>query len=165
MAGGEEQRGGESLIGRIARLRLAAAPHGWGIAVAIGTLIVAGPLLTIVGARVIEDRVQAETMALERSPAVVATRAAEARRGVLRTLLSRPGLAATLDGIARVFPPEASLTFAERDERGVLRIEVAAPDPDRLRAALRREPATASLRDAGQRRGEGAMLVTLESAR
>ena len=51
---------------------------------------------------------------------------------------------------------------AERGRDGLLEIDVSAPDPDKLRAALRAEPALARLRDAGQQRGELMMTVSFK---
>ncbi|HWK35526.1 MAG TPA: hypothetical protein VNR91_04620, partial [Sphingomonas sp.] len=88
-----------------------------------------------------------------------------AARATLAPLLARPTLGATLEGMARILPAESHLVRAERGADGRLAIDVAAPDPDRLRAVLRRDPVTQGLRDTGQRRGDGAMIVTLEDGR
>lgn len=164
MIDAEPERTGDSLVGRIARVRPRLDRRGWRVAVVVALLIIAGPLLTIAGARLLEEHVRGETLLIERSPATVAARAADVQQSALRQLLARQAIVVTLDGLARTLPYNASLTFIEANGEGALRIEVATPDPDRVRAALRRDPATAALRDAGQRRGGGVMLVTLERA-
>ncbi|MEI9851845.1 MAG: hypothetical protein WDN24_14570 [Sphingomonas sp.] len=75
--------------------------------------------------------------------------------------MRRPTIGATLDALARALPPEASLIRAGRDAQGLLTVEVAAPDPDQLRAAIRRDPLLAALRDTGQRQQEATMIVTM----
>ena len=155
----------ESLLGRIARVRVAGG--SWWPAVALAVLIAGGPGVTIVAAALLADRVRSETFALEReeAPRLAAVRVQEAARAELRPLLARPGMITMLDGLARALPQDASVASASADAGGALRVEVLAPDPDRLRAALRRDPATAGLRNTGQRRGDGGMLVALERLR
>jgi hypothetical protein len=139
----------------------APAAQAWRTAGLIAALLAAGPLLTVVGAEALAMRASDDA-------ARAAMRASGARpdgRDSFAKVLRRPGLAATLEGIARALPRDAVLQRVERGEDGRLVVEVMAPDPDRLRGALRRDPVTASLRDAGQRAGEGGMVVTLEDAR
>ena len=62
--------------------------------------------------------------------------------------------------IAQALPPEAALLGASRNRDGLLEIEVRTPDPDKLRAALRRQPSLGGLRDAGQRQSDASMIVT-----
>ena len=133
-------------------------------AFALAGLLTLAPLLTIGGAAVAERRTRAQIdgLAHEVEPKLLAGGQANTARARLRTLLATPTLGTTLDGLARALPSDAALASAERAADGRLRVEVAAPDPDRLRAALRRDPATSRLRDTGQQRGEGAMVVTLE---
>jgi hypothetical protein len=140
------------------------AGGGWRFGVALAVLLAAGPVATLVGARIAENRALAAGAALTRTaaPRLEEARAHMAARDTLAPLLSRPTLGATLEGLARALPPENSLVRAERGEDGRLSIDVASPDPDPLRAALRREPVTQGLRDAGQRGGDGAMVVTFE---
>lgn len=135
--------------------------------VAVAVLLAAAPALTWAGALWTEAHVRRDIAAIERTAAprlatVAATRQA---RQELATILDTPGVAATLDGLATALPTGATLRSAGRAADHRLAVEVAAPDPDRLRAALRRAPQTARLRDTGQRRGDGAMLVALEEAK
>lgn len=147
------------------RAKATVAPTGrpWA-PILLATLLALAPLLTIAGAAVAERRTRAQIAGLQREaePILRAAEDVQAGRSRLRTLIGRPTLGRTLDALARALPSEATLVRTERRQDGALRIEVAAPDPDRLRAALRRDAATASLRDAGQRRGEGVMIVTFE---
>jgi hypothetical protein len=153
-----------SLLGRLAEVRLVGGD--WRIAAALAALIAVGPGATFVGARLLAERVRSDTIALERAsaPRLAMVRAQEAARAELRPLLTQPGLVATLNSLARALPDDARLNSAARADSG-LRVEVLVSDPDRLRGALRRDPATAMLRDAGQQRSEGGMSVTLESRR
>lgn len=134
------------------------------VGVAVALLLIAAPVLTMGGATWMAARARADRAAVERTAAprlaVLAARS-EARRDLV-SVSSRPGPAATLDSLARSLPRDALLASVARDASGKLRVEAIAPDPDRLRAALRRAPALAQLRDAGQRRGDGAMIVVLE---
>ena len=157
----------ESLAGRITRtLGRTGSRGGWRAGIGVAMLLALAPLLTLAGAWWNERQVRGETAALARAaaPQLAAAREREAARAMLAALLARPNLGVTIESLARVLPAEATLAKAEWSE-GRLAIEVAAPDPDRLRAALRRDPTTAGLRDAGQRQGDGAMLVALEEAR
>ncbi|MGK6318206.1 hypothetical protein [Sphingomonas sp. DT-204] len=132
--------------------------------VALAVLLAAGPLATLLGARLMEDRVRSEAAALR--PAAAPRLAAEQRRSAgqaeLAPLLIRPGVGATLEGIARALPAEAMLVRVQRGDDGRLALDAAAPDPDKLRSALRRDPVTGRLRDTGQQRGDAAIVVTFE---
>ncbi|KQN19240.1 hypothetical protein ASE86_12010 [Sphingomonas sp. Leaf33] len=136
-----------------------------GLSVAI--LLAAAPALTWAGARWTEARVRRDIAAIERTaaPRLATVSAVRQARKELAAILDTPGVAATLDGLATALPTGASLRWVGRAADHRLAVEVAAPDPDRLRAALRRAPQTARLRDTGQRRGDGAMLVALEEAK
>lgn len=132
---------------------------GWVVA----ALIAAGPLLTIAGAEWLRARTLAETSRLETAHApahAAAARAAEAR-AVLRGTLTGPALGVTLDTLAAALPAEDRLAAASADGSGALRLEIATVDPDRLRAALRRSRLS-GLRETGQARGEGVLLVRWE---
>jgi hypothetical protein len=160
---------GDAARGGIAALRAwkpgPAGPwHNWYIAAALAALIALGPVITILGANILSGRARAEAQIFERkaAPRVAAAAAIERDRATLTTALRRPGIGATIEAIARVLPPEAALVRAERGADGLLELEIRAPDPDKLRAALRRESALATLRDTGQRQAEAAMLVTLK---
>lgn len=128
----------------------------WGVAAGLVVAIVAVPLATIVGAGIAENRVRAEIATLEKATALAPDR---------REPSSQPRLGATLETLARALPQDALLTAAGRGADGRLRIEVSTADPDQLRTALRRDERLRNLRDAGQRPGDGAIVVTLEEAR
>lgn len=136
--------------------------HELRIAVAVAVLLVLGPLATIVGANILASRARAEAARLDAtaSPRVAARAAAERDRAALATLLRRPTVGATIEAIAQALPPEAALLGASRNRDGLLEIEVRTPDPDKLRAALRRQPSLGGLRDAGQRQADASMIVT-----
>lgn len=159
-----------SLAGRIAAAfrELAARPsvtagrRAWIMASAVALLIALAPLLTIAGAALLAGGARSadERLAADEAPRIAAARRAEADRAALSAIVRRPGIGATLDALARALPGDAMLLRAGRDAEGRLAIEVSAPDPDQLRAALRREPALAGLRDAGQRQGDAGMVVS-----
>jgi hypothetical protein len=67
---------------------------------------------------------------------------------------------ATVEALARALPADAVLLRAERNRSGLLEVEISTPDPDKLRAALRAEPALAGLHNIGQQRGELTMTVS-----
>lgn len=162
----------EQLAGLRKRLAAPRAPlppgrHEWRVAVAVAVLLVLGPLATIVGANILASRARTEAAQLDAtaSPRVAARAAAERDRSELATLLRRPTVGATIEAIAQVLPPEAALLGAARNRDGLLEIEVRTPDPDKLRAALRRQPSLAGLRDAGQRQSDASMIVTFRQVR
>ena len=129
---------------------------GW----AAAALIATGPLATIAGASWLAARARAETARLEAASAprrAAAIRAAEAR-AVLRGAIVAPAVGATLDTLAAALPPEDRLVAAAADGNGTLAVDISTVDPDRLRAALRRSR-LAGLGEAGQRRGEGVLIV------
>jgi hypothetical protein len=111
---------------------------------------------TVMALRV-EDRVAAR----KRQDAVGLARVAARKR--LQIVLAQPGIGATLAGLARALPSESIVRRVARDEGGVLTVEVATSDPDRLRAALRRDPVTSRLRDVAQQGGLAGLIVTLEA--
>lgn len=153
-----------SLFAQAARWRVRGWDGGHGIALAIAACMMLGPLLTIVGGHLLTRSIRAETSRIgaDARSRLAAQEGAAAARDPLRAALAMPTLGATLDGLARTLPPETTLVAVERRASGSLLVEAATADPDRLRSALRRDPATATLRDAGQRRGQSAMLVTFE---
>lgn len=146
-----------------ARPAMPAGRREWWVAGALGALIAAGPAVTILGAKLLAGGVRAEVAKLreQAAPRVAAAQTAAKERAELVALLRRPGLGATAEALARALPADASLVRVERSAAGLLEVDLTAPDPDRLRAALRREPALARLRDAGQLQGELAMTVSL----
>lgn len=179
-----EDRPGTSLSGRIAdaaRARIDARrappvavevqePHeagqggDWRIAAALAGMIALGPILTVAAASWAGVSARADTAALREklAPRIAAERQAAADRETLVALVRRPGAGVTLDALARAIPPESSLVRVELNAAGRLEVEVAAADPDRLREALKREPALAGLRDAGQRQSDQGMIVSLK---
>lgn len=146
------------------RVEPTSAGAGWRAGVTLALLLAVGPLATLAGARMLEDRALAEARALAATaaPRLAGEKAQAAARGILSPLLSAPVAAATLDGLARALPADAALMRAERTSDGRLAIDAVAPDPDRLRAALRRDPLTVPLRDRRQRQSEAGLVVTLE---
>jgi hypothetical protein len=136
-------------------------PEG-SIAALVALLIILGALLTIGGARLLAAQQRAATARLDAdaAPRIEAARAAAEARGQIDAVLRRMSLGATLEALARALPADATLIRAARTGEGVLEIDVAASDPDQLRAALRRTPALARLRNTGQRQAEGRMIVT-----
>ncbi|OAN57257.1 hypothetical protein A7X12_08575 [Sphingomonas sp. TDK1] len=148
------------------RWRPLPAPAGQGgrwPSVALVLLIAAGPMATMLGAMALASKVEAEARAAHArlAPRVAAERAWGAARDVLSAALHRAGPAQLLDQLAAVLPADASVARAERLANGALEIEIATSDPDALRAALRRSPALAGLRDVRQQEGEGRTLVLL----
>ncbi|NIJ20772.1 hypothetical protein FHS95_002464 [Sphingomonas naasensis] len=146
---------------------VADAGAGWPrhrVATAVALLIAAGPLLTIGGARLIagRERAAAERLETELAPRIAAAQAARDARAQMAGVLQRATLGATIEALAQALPADATLVRAERDAQGQLTLEIAAPDPDKLRAALRRIPAFARLRDTRQRQADGQMVVLLE---
>jgi hypothetical protein len=175
---------GRSLIGqlraqaaaRAARLRARlaeapaapASPREWRLAAVLAALIAAGPLVTLGGAwlGLADLRVSNAKLAAAAAPRAAAAETAARERATLAAALRRPGVGATADAFARALPADATLIRLERNAAGYAVVEIATPDPDRLRTALRAEPALAALRDAGQRQGDGQMIVSLaESGR
>jgi len=132
----------------------------------LATAILATPLLTWAGAAYLTTRAQDEGAAIARraAPQVAGQATAQRARALLTPAWRSPTLGTTLESIARALPSDAALLRAERDGAGNLSIEVAAPDPDRVVAALRRDPVLAGLRATAQARadGDGRMRVTLE---
>ena len=158
-------------MARRPRIREDARPAaaGWPerrVAIAVALLIVAGPLLTIGGARLIAERQRAaaDRIETEMAPRIAAAQAARAARAQMASVLPRPTLGATIETLARALPADATLVRAETSAQGRLAFEIAAADPDKLRSALRRTPALARLRDTGQRQADGRLIVLLEGA-
>jgi hypothetical protein len=141
------------------------AATGWSqnsVGALITLRIVMGPLLTIAGAKLFaaQQRAAEARIGSEEAPRIAAAKAATEARTQIDAVLRRPTLGATIEALARALPADATLVRAGRTAQGVLEIEVAAADPDRLRAALRRAPAFARLRNTGQRQADAKMIVT-----
>lgn len=135
---------------------------------ALAAAILATPLLTLIGATLLTGQVREETQRLTaRSAPMAAARADRDRaRALLTAAWGAPPLGATVEAIARALPEDAALLRVERDA-GPLTIDLAAPDPDRVLTALRRDPALGGLRAVTQTRAEddGRMRITLEQPR
>lgn len=165
----------QSLLDSIARRGSAVRPVRLSIpaidlrfAMALAALIALGPLLTIAGAGWMRAGVVQDTEALRaQGRARLDAEGARQRAALLfRDAVRRPTLSVTLDRIARVLPDDARLASAAREADGALRVEIAASDPDPLRAALRRDPLFAAMRESGQRRTEdGRVVVTMRTQR
>jgi hypothetical protein len=155
-----------SLVSRLAeRLRRPSAlgtAAGWQVPLAVASLLAAGPLLTMLGAALLATAADRDAARLREQVRPQAE--AQARRVAARELLSeviaRPTLGATLESVARVIPADVTLVRAAHDATGGLTLDFAAPDPDRLRQALRRAPELRAVRNIGQRQGDGAMIVS-----
>lgn len=153
------------------RARLAEPPSNrrpepareWRLAAALAALIAAGPVATIAGAHLLAHDVRADATQLERAaaPQMAERRATREDRAQLAGLAGRPTLGSTLEAFARVLPADAALVRLERGPGGLLEADVSTPDPDALRAALRRDPALAALRDLRQQQGDAVMIVSL----
>lgn len=131
----------------------------------VAVLLAAGPLATLAGAGLLERQIRAETAALapKVTPLRARTAATMATRERLAEVLQRPTAGAVIERLAAALPGEARMLRAVVAAEGALEIEVLAPDPDVLRAALRREPLLAGLREVGQARTDGALRVTLRA--
>jgi hypothetical protein len=137
------------------------------MALAAALLIVAAPLATLAGATWLAADARAEAARWDRQavPVAAARSVRDRARSLLAAAWTRPTLGATTESVARALPADAALLRTERTADGHLTIEVAAPDPDRLAAALRRDPALGGLRAVAQARGDATMRVTLEQRR
>lgn len=162
--------GPESLSHRLAStLRGLRLPDGgWGIAAAFAGLIAAGPLLTLLGAKMLVEHERHATLRLQDqlAPRLAAEDAARTARTALANAAGRASPGEVLEVLAGVLPAEASLTRIERTADGGLELDVAGGDPDGLRAAVRRAPEFSAMRNTSQRRTDAAMIVSMrEDAR
>jgi hypothetical protein len=132
------------------------------VAALVAVLIAAGPLFTVGGAKLLtgHERTAAARLGATAMPKIEARRAAIEAREQIDAVLRRRTLGTTIEGLARALPPDATLIRAARTDAGVLEIDVVAADPDRLRAALRRAPMFARLRNTGQRQADAKMIVS-----
>jgi hypothetical protein len=156
-----------SLAGKLAGALRREAPAGEGwpaerLAVAVAALIALGPVLTIGGAALLARREAAAsaTLQAELAPRIAAARQSEVARTRLSAALAQRPMANTLEALGRVLPPEASVVRAERTRAGALEIDIATPDPDKLRMALRRASEFGQIRNVAQRQGDAGMIVT-----
>lgn len=141
---------------------------GWPLAAVFGVLLAAGPLLTIAGASLLADHERRATIRLQSdlAPRLQAEAAAREARAALANAAGRPAPGEVLEVLAGVLPVEARLTRAERTRDGGLELDVAGSDPDALRAAVRRAPEFAGMRNTSQRHADAAMIVSMrEDAR
>lgn len=148
--------------------RAATDRHGPGrVELTIALLLVAGPLVTWGGATLFARTawMEADALATHVAPVAAAARDTDAARLLLASTWQRPTMGATIERVARVLPPDASLARLERGADGRMTMEVAAPDPDRVTNALRRDPALATLRAVAQSQADGTMHVRLQDGR
>ena len=85
-------------------------------------------------------------------------------RETLRRAVRRSTVAASLDRMAGALPGDARVTRMAQDADGAVEIDIAAPDPDQVRAALRRDGGFAGFREQGQRRAGALILVSYRRA-
>ncbi|MDT8757106.1 hypothetical protein MZO42_00200 [Sphingomonas psychrotolerans] len=132
------------------------------VAMLVALLIATGPLLTIAGAKLLSARQRAAAAKLEgeAAPRIAAARNATEAHQQLDGVLRRRALGPTMEALARALPQDAVLVRAARTSEGIVEIEVEVADPDKLRAALRRSPTFARLRNTGQRQADARMIVT-----
>ncbi len=136
---------------------------GWGVAIAFGALLAAGPLLTVAGATLLAQHEKRATVKLEQqlAPRLQAEAAAREARTALANAAGRTAPGQVVELLAGVLPPEAKLTRIERTRDGGLEFDVAGSDPDALRAAIRRAPEFAGMRNTSQRHSDAAMIVSM----
>lgn len=141
-------------------------PVDWRLTGALAALIALGPLATITGAAVIGQGARAEAARLtaQAAPRLKAEARAQAARTALRDAVRHPGAAILLNHVAAAIPADVRVARMRKAADGAMEIEIIAPDPDLLRAALRRDPALAAFRETGQRRAGAMIAVTLRRA-
>lgn len=138
-------------------------PQAWKLSAALAALIALAPIVTIAGASILIAR---EKVAVAKLNTTVAPRvAAEQQRRdahiALEAIVERPPLGSVVEGFARGLPSEASILRLEQSADGALEAEVRGGDPDALRAAIRREPSLAAMRNTNQRQTEAGMVITM----
>ncbi|GAA0735038.1 hypothetical protein [Sphingomonas japonica] len=162
-----------SLFDRLGQLRrdrprvsAPAARGDWIKAALLFAVLVAGPLASIAINRITIARAQdgaAEARA-RRTPAEIATARIRMGRAVLAAAFERPAPVVVLSRLAAVLPVDSRIARVGQ-RQGALYAEIATSDPDRLRAALRRDVLLGVLRETGQRQGDGVIVVALAQAR
>ncbi len=137
-------------------------PHGWRVAALAGLLIAAGPMALWIGASLSVASVEAQNAKLRAllAPRFSSEKRDRVARDDLANMVARPVPGSVLEALARALPTDAGLVRVGMTAQGLIEIEANAPDPDRLRAALRREMMFKALRVTGQARGDGTMIVT-----
>lgn len=145
---------------RAGPVRRGSRAGGWWIVAALAVLVWLAPLATIAGATLLAGAAgrEADRLRAQAAPVLAAQREAEGARQRLGDALRGPGPGTVAEALARTLPAEARVARMARVAGGAIDLEIAAPDPDRLRAALRRAPQFARLRDMGQRAGDGEMV-------
>ncbi len=142
-------------------------PLGGGrrVAVAVALLIAAGPLVTLLGADLLAGRARSDAARLSAglAPRMAAEHGAEQARVQMGAAIARPMLGSTLEAVARALPANAAVVRAERMRDGALELEIATPDPDQLRPALRSLPRIGTFRNTGQRRGDTGMVASFRA--
>lgn len=143
--------------------RMSGGPVDRRLALALAALIALGPLATITGAALIERRARAEAAQLtaQAAPRLKAEAGAQTARAALREAVRQPGVAILLNHVAAAIPADARVARMRKAADGTMEIEITAPDPDLLRAAMRRDPALAAFRETGQRRAGAMIAVTM----
>lgn len=167
-----DRNSGDSLADRMAQRFTARAPRpeggrvDWRLAAGLTALIALGPLVTTMGAGMLERSAQAEANALtvQAAPRLKAEAQARDARTTLRGAVRDAGVAVWLDRLAAAIPADARVARMGKAADGAIEIEITAPDPDLLRAAMRRDPALAGFREIGQRRAGAMIAVTLRRA-
>lgn len=147
-----------------AALRGASLPAGGrGVAAAFGALLAAGPLLTLAGATLLAQHEKRATLRLQDqlAPRLQAEAAAREARTALANAAGRAAPGQVVELLAGVLPPETRLTRIERTRDGGLEFDVAGSDPDTLRAAIRRAPEFAGMRNTSQRHTDAGMIVSM----
>ena len=135
----------------------------WEAAATVAILLALVPLATIAGAKLLtrHENTQIAQLRSDLAPRLAAEQAARTARNEIGPAIARPPLGTALEALSRALPADASLSRAERTAQGALEFDVTTTDPDKLRAAIRRVPELAGLRDSGQRQSDGAMIVSL----
>ncbi|WP_109806426.1 hypothetical protein [Sphingosinithalassobacter portus] len=162
----------ESLVSQLlAGLRARRSPDGalraerpdWRFAVLAGLAIAAGPLALWLSAAISGASIERSNQSLRAQLAPRAESKARNRvsRREIALLAQTPGLAATIDALARAVPANANVLRLARAHEGVLEVDIATPDPDMLLATLRRHPLLAQLKAVGQRSSDGMVIVSL----
>ncbi|NIJ66513.1 hypothetical protein FHR20_003486 [Sphingomonas leidyi] len=138
-------------------------PRGWHAAAAFGALLAAGPLLTLAGATLLAQHERNATVRLQAQLALRlgAEATARAARTALANAAGRAAPGQVLEVLAGALPADAGLMRVERTRDGGLELDVAGSDPDTLRAAIRRAPELAGMRNTSQRRTDAAMIVSM----
>lgn len=127
----------------------------------LAVLLPAGPVLSWGAATLQAAAIRADIQAQRRAAATLLAQRAAARADRAALAQLAPGIADTANAFAGALPADSRLAAVAADEHGRLSADVATPDPDTLRTALRRDPRTAALRDVGQTRGDGVIVVRL----